>query len=210
MKWMIVALLSLSVVASQAADKIKFNFVNTELSKMIEAYSKVTGQKFVVDPVVRGMASILVQEPVTTEEAFNQLSSALAVNGFAISKQGDTMIVKSARNIQRDLIEVSTEVPSLKPERMATWIYTFKNIPAMEVNRDLRILPSKDGEMNVYAKNNQIIFTDWTSNLNRLAALMKEVDKPADPAAAKLAAEGQKSFLKKEASKKKEEAKSSN
>ncbi|QDK44829.1 general secretion pathway protein GspD [Bdellovibrio sp. ZAP7] len=210
MKWIILALLSLSVVAASASDKIKFNFLDTEVSKMIEAYSKSTGQKFVVDPSVRGKASIFVQEPITTEEAFNQLSSALAVNGFAISKQGDTMIVKSARNIQRDLIEVSTEVPALKPERMATWIYTFKNIAAAEVNRSVRIMPSRDGEMNTFDKNNQIIFTDWTSNLNRMAAILKELDKPADPAAAKLAAEDKKGSMKREASKKKEETKTSN
>lgn len=35
-----------------------------------------------------------------------------------------------ARNIQRDLVEVSTERPSLKPERMYTWIYSAKNLPA--------------------------------------------------------------------------------
>jgi general secretion pathway protein D len=210
MKWMIVALLSLSVVVANAADKIKFNFTDTEVSKMIEAYSKATGQKFVLDPGVRGKASIFLQEPVTAEEAFNQLSSALAVNGFAISKQGDTMIVKSARNIQRDLIEVNTEVPALKPERMATWIYTFKNISAAEVNRSVRIMPSKDGEMNTYDKNNQIIFTDWTSNLNRLALILKEIDKPADPVAAKLAAEDRKASVKREAAKKKDESKSSN
>lgn len=186
----LVSFLSLSVFAADAKMKMYFN--NEEIVKIIEKYSKASGQKFVVDPGVRGRVSIFIQDEVTIEEAFNQLSSALALNGFGISKQGDTMVVKAGRNIQRDLIEVSTQRPSLKPERMYSWIYTFKNISAESVNRDLRILPSKDGEMNVHAATNQIIFSDWTSNLNRIADVLKEIDKKPDPEVAKLIEAGNK------------------
>lgn len=102
-----------------AETKIKMYFPKEDILKIIEMYSKATGQKFVIDPSVRGQVSILVQEPVSSEEAFNQLSSALALNGFAISKQDDTMIIQNARSAQRNLIEVNTTLPSLKPQRMA-------------------------------------------------------------------------------------------
>lgn len=161
-------------------------FNNEEITKVIENYSKVSGQKFIVDPSVRGRISIFVQEDVGLEEAFNHLSSALAINGFAISKQGDTMVVKTGRNVQRDYIETSTKLPSMRPERMATWIYTFKNISAENVSRNLRILPSKDGEMSVNPDTNQIIIADWTSNLNRIANILKEVDVKVSPETAKI------------------------
>lgn len=173
-------------MAAFAETKIKMYFNNEEISKVIEIYSKASGQKFIVDPSVRGKISLFIQEEVGLEEAFNHLSSSLAINGFAISKQGDTMVVKSGRNIQRDYIETTTKLPSLKPERMATWIYTFKNISAENVNRDLRILPSKDGEMSVYSDNNQIIISDWTSNLNRIADVLKEIDVKTSPETAKI------------------------
>jgi len=207
MKTALSLILLFAVSFAHATENIKFYFPNEDIWKMIEVYSKASGQKFVIDPGVRGKASILVSEPVTLEEAFNQLSTALALNGFAISKQGDTMVVKSARNIQRDLVEISTELPSLRPERMVTWIYTFKNLPADQVNRDLRILCSKDGEMNVFTARNQIIITDWTTNLNRVAALFKELDKPVDPTIAKIVATAKKEreSTKKEATNKTED-----
>lgn len=194
---------------AHAEDKMKMYFNNEDLTKIIEMYSKASGQKFVVDPLVRGKISIFLQEPVSVEEAFNQLSTALAINGYAISKQGDTMVIKSARNIQRDLVEVSTEKPAIKPERMYTWIYTLKHQSADSINRDLRILTSKDGEMSIYANTNQLIFTDWVSNLNRIADLMKEIDKPVDPATAKLveASKKDKDARKKEQVSKKDEKK---
>jgi general secretion pathway protein D len=193
MKFVIATLILASSWAFAAPEgTIKLYVKNDELMNVIELYSKASGQKFVIDPGVRGKISILNQEPITISEAFNQLSTALSINGFAISKQGDTMVIKSARNIQRDLVEVSTELPALKPERMATWVITFKNVPAITVNREFRIFPSKDGEMNVSETGNQIVITDWTANLHRIAEIVKQIDKPADPTTAKLVAQARK------------------
>lgn len=167
------------VSAAFAADKtIDFNYKDAELAKVITDYAKASGQKFIIDPMVRGKITIVSPGPMSISEAFNQLSSALAVNGIAISKQGDTMIIGQARNIQRNLIEVSQEVPALKPERMYTWVINLKHTPAEEVNKQLRILTSKDGELVPYTHNNQIYVTDWTSNLHRIAKIIKEIDIP--------------------------------
>lgn len=180
MKYLVIGVsmfLSLTLLAQQ---KINMSFNNEELIKVIETYAKASGQKFIVDPSVRGKISIFLPEPVSIEEAFNHLSSALAINGYSISKQQDTMVIKSSRNIQRDLIEVSTERPSLKPERMYTWIYKAKYLSAEQISRELRILNSRDGELSSYARNNVIVFTDYVSNINRVADLLAELDKPVD------------------------------
>jgi general secretion pathway protein D len=169
-----------------AEEKIRMNFINEELTKVIETYSKASKTKFILDPAVRGKITLLNPEPVTLEEAFNQISTGLALNGFAISTQGDTYVICTARNIQRNLTQVSTELPPLKPEKMFTWIVNFKNISATDVNRDLRILPSKDGELSVYEPKNQMIITDYVSNLHRISAILKELDKPNDPATQKI------------------------
>nr|BFD64383.1 hypothetical protein BdHM001_30640 [Bdellovibrio sp. HM001] len=175
-----------SLSSAHATDKIKMYFNNEELSKVIEIYSKATGQKFVLDPGVRGKISIFNQEPVELTEAFNQLSLALSTNGFAISKQADVMVVKSARSIQRDLIDVTTEVPSVTPQRMVAWVVKLKNISVEDVMREVRVLPSRDGEMNSVSATNQIIFTDWSSNIVRIAEILKTLDKPVDSATKKL------------------------
>lgn len=169
-----------------AQTKVAMNFPSEELMKVIETYAKASGQKFIIDPSVRGRVSMLNQDTLTLEEAFNQLSQALAINGFAISKQGDIMIIKSARNIQRDLIEVSEQVPALNPQRMYSWVYRVQNMPADMVNRDLRILTSKDGELAVNSSTNQIVVTDWTSNVLRIHEMMKQLDKPVDAKIAKI------------------------
>jgi len=162
-----------------AADKIKMNFVNEDIPMIIEHYAKESGTRFIVDSTVRGKISIFNQEKVTLEEAYNQLSEALAINGFAILKKEDYSIIRNARSVQRDGIDVYiNEVPSLRPQRMATWVVTLKNIPVRELQQNVgRLLNSMYGEMQVYPEKNQLVVTDFTSSINRIAKMVLEMDK---------------------------------
>lgn len=192
MKNLLISVVLLTGLIAKAAEKTNFYFVNEELPKVIEVYAKISGQRFVVDSTVRGRVTILNPTEITAEEAFNQLSEALAVNGFAAVKNGDVYTIRNARSAQRDNVQVSTEVPAAKPQRMVTWITTLKNVSAEQVAHELRMLTSSYGEMSVNEKGNQILITDWSSNLQRVAEVIKNVDKPVDAATAKLVAAARK------------------
>jgi type II secretory pathway component GspD/PulD (secretin) len=180
MKIVSILLVTLSVCMAHAESTLKMNFVGEDLAKIIELYSKASGQKFVIDSTVRGKVTLLNSQEISLTEAFNQLSSALAINGFAISKENDTMIIRAARSVQRQFVQVTTELPSLQPERMVTWIYTVKNLPVQDLKGMSRMLSSMYGEMTFNEATNQIVFTDFTSSLNRIAGVLKEIDiKPA-------------------------------
>jgi general secretion pathway protein D len=168
--------------AAFAADKVSFNYENADINKVIKDYAKMTGQKFIVDPQVRGQITITNPSEITTEQAFNELSSALALNSIGISTQDGTMIVQQARAVQRNLIPVTKELPPLHPTRMVTYVIDLKNVSADEVNKQLRILTSKDGELVPYTHTNQIFVTDWTPNLHRIAKMMTFVDEHVQPA----------------------------
>ena len=201
-------LLGLSQVAFAASteDKIKFNFVNEEVGKVVEAYAKASGKKFVVTPNGLGRISLLNSEPVSEDEAFAQLSTALAVNGYAVVKQDDVYLIEQARAANRRSIEVVTELPTVRPERIVTLIIQLKNISAQDVNMELRNLVSKDGELNVREKGNQLIITDWTSALHRIQEIITRIDKPADPKVAKIIETARAEHLKRKAERAKAEA----
>lgn len=179
MKMLSLTLLCLfSSLVFAASATIGFDFKDAEITDVIKQYSKASGEKFILDPQIRGKVTIINPGQVTIEEAFNQLSSALAVNGLAISRQGDQMVVQSARMIQRSLIDVGPTLPPLKPEKMFMWTVQLKNINAEDVNRQLRVLTSKDGELVPFTTTNQMVITDWVSNLYRVQKLMNELDHP--------------------------------
>lgn len=167
------------------APRSTFNFQNEDLVKVIETYSRLAGVKIVIDPNVRGRVTILNPQPVTLAQAFEDLSLALSLESYGFSRVGDTLVLRSARNLQRGLIEVRTTLPPIKPERMVTYVLKLKHIPAVGVNRDIRILLSKDGELVPDANSNSLIISDWTSNLRRVHDLMVELDVPPNTKMAK-------------------------
>lgn len=173
-------------ITTFAEGKIKMDFNNQEIDVILKHYSVASGQKFVIDSTVRGRATILSPNEISLEEAYNQLSEVLAINGFAIVKNGDWLTVKNARSAQRDNIEISKDLPTGKPQRLATWVINLKNIAAQDVAKELRVLTSSYGELVINTANNQLIITDWTSNLQRVSELIKQVDKPADPSISKI------------------------
>lgn len=178
MNLLIITLLSTAAVSAYAKS-VGFNFKDAEITDVIREYSKASGQKFIVDPSVRGKITIVNPAEISVEEAFNQLSTALATNSIGISKQGEVMLIQNSRQIQRNYIEVGTELPPLRPERMYTWVVNLKYANADKVNRELRILTSKDGELVPTSDTNQLLITDWVGNLHRIAKIIEQIDKPA-------------------------------
>lgn len=166
-----------STVNTHAWNKlIKFNFDNVSITSIINAFAKESGINFVVDPSVRGNVSIFAASPVSIDEAYALLSSALATNGFAISVQDGNRIVLPARRATRSELPVLNTVPAMKPERLVSVIYSLKNVNSEEVSKSLRSLPSRDGEMQP-APGNKIIVTDWVSNQHRIAKTIDELDR---------------------------------
>ncbi len=114
-------------------------------------------------------------------EAFNQIAEALALNGFSYVKKSDQITVRNVSSVQRDGIEVLTELKEVKPQRMATLIIKLKHISAVIlVGRLGRLLNSSYGEIATSLNMNQIIITDFTYTLERMQKMVIEMDIPVD------------------------------
>jgi type II secretory pathway component GspD/PulD (secretin) len=175
----------LSAKTAHSSNEITFNFVNEEITKIVEGYSKASGKKFVIDPSVRGKISILNQKSVTLEEAFNQLSLAFAINGYAVSLREDIYTIESARTASK-MSPVVSQLPDPKPERMLTWTRTLKHISASDFTRYMRTLSSRDGSLDTFEPGNQVFITDWSSNLVRISSVIDSIDRPVENAVKKI------------------------
>ncbi|MCB0357493.1 MAG: hypothetical protein KDD40_10815 [Bdellovibrionales bacterium] len=160
-----------------ALDKFSFSYKEKSILKVLADYSDKTGTQFVVDPSVKGNISILSPEKVTPQEAFNALSSGLALNGYTIVKEANSYRVVRARTAQRFNLEIFEDLPPLQPERMVIYVHKLKNRKPDDIYRNLRILNSKDGESHIDEKTKTIIITDWVSSIYRINALLNKIDK---------------------------------
>ncbi len=155
-----------------------FDFPNADISDIVKAISELTGKNFIIDPGVRGKITIIAPSRITVAEAYKAFLSALAINGYAIVPSGSFLKIRTARNAQRDGIETYSGNYFPNSDQMVTKIIHLKHIQAEAVNRDLRILQSKDGEMSPYPPTNSLIISDYGANIERIARILAQLDVP--------------------------------
>jgi general secretion pathway protein D len=155
-----------------------FDFPNAEITDLVKAIGELTGKNFIIDPGVRGKITITAPSKITVAEAYKAFLSALAINGFAVVPSGKFLKIRSARNAQRDGIETYSGNYYPNADQMITRIVHLKHISAEMVNRDLRILTSKDGELSPYTATNSLIISDYGSNIERIMKILNQLDVP--------------------------------
>ena len=155
-----------------------FDYPNADIADVIKAIGELTGKNFIVDPQVRAKITIIAPSQITVAEAYRAFLSALAINGLTVVPSGAFLKIKTARNAQRDSIETYSGDYFPNSDQMITRIIKLKHISAEEVNKQLRILPSKDGEMVPYPPTNSIIISDYGSNIERVMKIINELDVP--------------------------------
>lgn len=155
-----------------------FDFPNADIQDVVKAISELTGKNFIIDPGVRGKITIIAPSKITVAEAYKAFLSALAINGYAVVPSGSFLKIRTARNAQRDGIETYSGNYFPNADQMVTKIIHLKHISSEAVNRDLRILQSKDGEMSPYPPTNSLIISDYGSNIERITRILNQLDVP--------------------------------
>lgn len=159
-------------------DLVEANFPNAEITDVVKAISQLTNKNFIIDPGVRGKITIIAPSKVTVAEAYKAFLAALAVNGFTVVPYGKFLKVKASRAAQRDSIETYTGAYAPASDIYITRIIHLKHTSAEEVNKRLRVLPSKDGDVIPYEPTNSLIITDYGANVERISRIVAELDRP--------------------------------
>lgn len=158
------------------ADPVEFSCKNCDISEVIAKYSKLSKRTIVIDPNVRGKVNILTSDKVSLDEAFHLLSQSLAANGYAFVGEGEDLQLMSSRQAARSNIPVYNTLPPLKPERLVTWVRVLKKMKSDQVAQ-IKMLASRDGELQILTSPERIVMTDYTGNIQRVAKLIDELDR---------------------------------
>lgn len=153
-----------------------FDYPNADVADLVKAISELTGKNFVVDPQVRGKITIIAPSRITVAEAYKAFLSALAINGLAIVPGDGFYKIKQARAAQRDNIDTFSGAYYPTSDQMITRIIKLKYISADTVNKELRILTSKDGELVPYTPTNSLIVSDYGANMDRIMKIIEQLD----------------------------------
>ena len=160
-------------------DLITMNFRDVDLHVMVKFMSDLTGKNFVIEPNVKGTMTILSQEKITPEEAYQVFLSTLDVYGLAAVPSGKVVKIIQAVDAKSKGVETFIRSAPRSPgDKIVTQLYRLKNGDAVDLARLLTPLVPKTGLLVPYTDSNTLILIDSESNIRRLTEILSELDTP--------------------------------
>ncbi len=157
-------------------EMIYLNVQDQDIKDVIRQVSKATGKNFIIDSKVRGKVTIMSENMMTKEQAYQAFLSALEVAGYTtVVGPGGIIKIISLKNAVS--APIPTHVDSTPyTDSYVTRLISLQNISALDMSKAIKGLISKSGNMFAYPATNTLIITDSGTNIDRLMKIIKELD----------------------------------
>jgi len=183
--WLAVLVLStalgnVALAQQQPPQRLSLNFVNTDIEAVARAMADFTGRTIIVDPRVKGAVTLIVDQPVSAEQALATLSSALRMQNIAVVDSGGVIRIVPEADARVQGGPVQSGAPSAsRGDEIVTQVFRLNYESAVNLAAVLRPLIASNNPINAYAANNTIVVTDYAENVRRIARIIAAIDTPA-------------------------------
>lgn len=161
----------------KGADKVKLNFVDTDIESVVAAISDYTNTTFIIDPRVKGKINLAYDKPLSKDQAFQLLASVLRLQGYAVVPGNG--YIKVLPEADAKLQSVPMQNGAIRGDQIATQVFHLNFESANNMVGVLRPLISPSNTINADPGNNSLIITDYAENLLRLGKIIESLDGPA-------------------------------
>ena len=163
-----------------AEDTATLNFVNSDLEATVRAIGQYTGRQFVIDPRVKGTITLVTERPVTKQQAYEQLLSALRLQGFTIVEApgGISRILPEADAKLQGGRVIAPQQAAPRGDQIVTQVFELQYESATNMVPVLRPLIAPNNTISAYPANNTLIITDYADNLRRIRDIIAAIDRP--------------------------------
>jgi general secretion pathway protein D len=155
---------------------------DTELGDLISWISSITCKQFLLPGTIPSNSkkvTIVAPELITPEEAYRLFLGALDSVGLTVQPDGKVLRIIETANAKTSpipLFGMDSELPN--NESYVTRLIRVENADPNEVAQVFGRLKGPQGDVIVYAPQGALIVTDLSSNVNRMMAILKQIDQP--------------------------------
>ena len=159
------------------------NFVDTELGEIIDSVSRITGTTFIVDPRVKGKVTVRTVDLHDADAIYDIFLAQLRAQGYATVDlpNGSVKIVPDqAARLEPVPVEPAGQ-QGAGSDSVATRVFDLRNAATEQVVGILKpLVDPRVGVITPYPAAHQLVVTDWRSNLERIASLLRQLDRPSE------------------------------
>jgi general secretion pathway protein D len=165
-----------AIAQDPGSNQATLNFVGADIDSVVKAVGHYTRTTFIIDPRVKGTINLVSEKPVTKEQAFQMLTSALRLQGYAVVRTDG--YVKVVPEADAKLQAGPPATANVRGDQIATQVFRLNYENANNLVPVLRPLITPNNTVNANPGNNSIVITDYADNLKRLAKIIASLDAP--------------------------------
>ena len=159
--------------------EVTLNFANADIDSVVGAIGAMTNRTFIVDPRVRGQITLSTPRPVSRDQAYQFLLSALRLQGFAVVENGRYARVVPEADAKLQGGRVNSGAATSSGDQIITQVIQLNYESATNLVPILRPLISPNNTLSAYGANNTLVITDYAENVQRIMRLIANIDVPA-------------------------------
>lgn len=165
------------------SDRVTLDFVNADIGAVIRAIGQFTGRTFIIDPRVKGTLTLVTEHPVTRKQAYDELLSALRMQGFTLVESPEPggvarVVLEADAKLQGSRV-VTPAAVAPAGDQVVTQVFRLQYASASSLVPVLRPIIAPNNTITAYPEDNSLVITDYAANLRRLAQIIEAIDTPA-------------------------------
>ncbi|MBM3207834.1 MAG: hypothetical protein FJZ57_04435, partial [Chlamydiae bacterium] len=160
------------------------NFNNVPVIEVIRFVSKVTNMNFVFkQDEIQFNVTIISEEPISVKNLMSALIQVLRINGMTLLEQDNNLIITKSTDVNQIPTIISGDIPDSDKTQapLVTRVFRIKNANVNSLAGIIKPLISKAALVEVSTETRQLIVTDITTNVDKIAALLSSLDAPHTP-----------------------------
>ncbi len=159
----------------------RLNMMDAEVSDVLNVYSEETGKTILSAPdLPKAKITLMSRDDLGKDDFLLALETVLVMNGVMLDPYGEKFVraipVKAGR--QNGIPLVIGGVTNSLPDdgTVVSYMIKLKNIDTQEAQKALEGFKKPEGLFQVFERTNSILVTDTRQNVNRMLAILREID----------------------------------
>lgn len=153
----------------------KINVKDVEIANFIEEVATITGKTFVVDPRVKGTASIISDTELSQDGVYELLLSVLKIQEFSVIESGDVVeVIQSSR--ARTLGGAKADIDDEDiGDLWVTHVLDAGHLDPAEIVKSLRQLAPQHAQFSAIAESNAVLISDRKNNVDAMLRVVEQL-----------------------------------
>lgn len=179
---LLLALTCASARAQESGEEmLAINMRDADIGAVIQWMAEKTNRQIVIDPRVKGTITVLANQQMTIDEAYQVFLAALDVYGYSAIESGGILRIVPAAIASVSPASIVENYNDLNGGEQIVYVYQARNVAASRLQELVKPLLPPGGYIRAFSDNNSLVLGDDASNVRRLLKLIEQVDNSGDP-----------------------------